>query len=109
MAFGQLFLFRFGRTKRKNNQVEEHKTSTSSEVTTVLADVQRPAFDELPLREGDPKVSAWNLWGEDDELGTLNLITEDVTRASAAEVKVGKAISLKYEEPIQPKGTGRYG
>jgi hypothetical protein len=58
--------------------------------------IPRPNFDELPLKQGDPKGSAWGLWGEDDELGTLNLITEDVMKAAASEVKLGKAINLKY-------------
>ena len=30
-----------------------------------------PAFEELPLRSGDPKYAAWGLWGPDDEAGTL--------------------------------------
>lgn len=101
MALARLFPFQFSRLTRKNNQPEELKTPIC-EITPVLANMKRPAFDELPLRRGDPKGSAWTLWGGDDELGTLNLITEDVTRASAAEVKIGKAISLKYEK-LWPK------
>jgi hypothetical protein len=101
MTLARLFPFQFGRLLRKNNQAEDLGDLKSCEITTVLVNVQRPAFDELPLRKGDPKGSAWNLWGQDDELGTLNLITEDVTRAAATEIKVGKAISLKYEESIQ--------
>lgn len=101
MALARLFPFQFGRLMRKNNRVEDHEDSKSCDIT-VLANVQRPAFDELPFRKGDPKGSAWNLWGNDDELGTLNLITEDVTRAAAAEVKVGKAVSLKYEKGMIP-------
>lgn len=100
MALTRLFPFQFDRLMRKNDQVENHKESKSYDITTVLANVQRPAFDDLPLRKGDPKGSAWNLWGSDDELGTLNLITEDVTRAAATEVKVGKAVSLKYEKAL---------
>lgn len=61
----------------------------------------RPAFDDLPLKEGDPTGSAWGLWGHDDELGTLNLITEDVVRAAIPEVKLGKAINLKYGVPAK--------
>jgi hypothetical protein len=60
--------------------------------------IQRPNFDDLPLRQGDPKCSAWGLWGKDDELGTLNLITDDVRIAAASEVKLGRAINLKYEQ-----------
>ena len=31
-----------------------------------------PAFEDLPLRTGDPHHSAWGLYGPNDELGTLN-------------------------------------
>lgn len=58
--------------------------------------IPRPKFGDLPLRQGDPKWSAWGLWGHHDELGTLNLITEDVRKAATLEVKLGKAINLKY-------------
>ena len=56
---------------------------------------QRPSFDALPLRNGDPKASAWGLWGDDDELGTLNLLTPAVVKAAAAEVVRGETVALK--------------
>ena len=40
------------------------------------------------------KVKNWGRWGPDDELGTLNLITDDVVRAGAAEIRTGKRLSL---------------
>jgi len=40
------------------------------------------------------EVRNWGRWGDDDEIGTLNLITSDVVRAGAAEVKAGKRFSL---------------
>lgn len=57
--------------------------------------ISRPRFDELPLKQGDPKGSAWGLWGDQDERGTLNLITDDVVRAALAEPIEGKVVSLK--------------
>ena len=30
-----------------------------------------PSFHDLPLRPGDPQYSAWGLWGDEDQLGTL--------------------------------------
>lgn len=56
----------------------------------------RPDFDKLPLKQGDPKGSAWGLWGDTDERGTLNLITTDVVRAALAESVEGKVVNLKY-------------
>lgn len=38
-----------------------------------------PAFDDLPLRAGDPPYSAWGLWGEDDNIGTLVCVWALVT------------------------------
>lgn len=56
---------------------------------------ERPGFDDLPLRRGDPKASAWGLWGDDDELGTLNLLTPSIVKAAAAEIVTGETVALK--------------
>jgi kynurenine formamidase len=53
-----------------------------SEVTTEL-------FAEL-ARE----VNTWGRWGDNDERGTLNLVTDDVVRRAAAVVRDGRRISL---------------
>lgn len=55
----------------------------------------RPAFDELPLGTGDPKFSAWGLWGHEDELGALNLLTPDVVKDATKEIFTGDRIPLK--------------
>ena len=40
--------------------------------------------DAKVLEETARKVSNWNRWGPDDEIGTLNFVTpEDVAKASA--------------------------
>lgn len=36
-----------------------------------------PSFDELPIDPKYPPQTAWGVWGEDDNLGTLNLLTEE--------------------------------
>lgn len=54
-----------------------------------------PAFDQLPLNENDPPYSAWGLWGPDDELGRINLITPEVTKSASSEIKTGESVSLK--------------
>jgi hypothetical protein len=49
-----------------------------------------PAFEDLPLRKNDPHHSAWGLYGERDELGTLNRLTgERVVSAARSEVRNG--------------------
>ena len=49
-----------------------------------------PNFDDLPVRRGDPHHSAWGLYGEADELGTLNRLTnERVASAAKDEIRNG--------------------
>jgi len=49
-----------------------------------------PAFENLPLRKGDPHHSAWGLYGENDELGALNRLTnERVVSAAREEIRSG--------------------
>ncbi|KAA8652396.1 uncharacterized protein ATNIH1004_001300 [Aspergillus tanneri] len=88
------FAWFFKKSREDHCQVPSPSPVSSTSVLTV----SRPAFDNLPLRKGDPKGSAWGLWGGNDELGTLNLISEDVVRATRSEVFLGKAINLKYLE-----------
>ena len=40
------------------------------------------------------RVNNWGRWGDDDQLGTLNLVTDDVRRRAAACVRVGKVLPL---------------
>ncbi|GGY26446.1 cyclase family protein [Streptomyces djakartensis] len=40
------------------------------------------------------RVNNWGRWGADDELGTLNLITDEVVREAAATVRSGRRIPL---------------
>lgn len=60
-----------------------------------MSHIKRPAFEDLPLNQGDPKCSAWGLWGASDERGTLNLITEEVVRKAKDEVQSGIVVPLK--------------
>ncbi|KAL3457092.1 hypothetical protein BJX64DRAFT_293434 [Aspergillus heterothallicus] len=56
-----------------------------------------PAFDSLPVDKNGPRGNAWGLWGLDDQLGTLNLLTDDVVQRAAAEnIKIGKRVSLNW-------------
>lgn len=48
-----------------------------------------PEFHELAAR-----VSNWGRWGDDDELGTVNLIDAAARARGAAAVRTGKAFSL---------------
>ncbi|KAI0814628.1 hypothetical protein GGR55DRAFT_440281 [Xylaria sp. FL0064] len=64
-----------------------------------------PDFDDLPLRKGDPRLAAWGLYGDKDELGFLNRITDEkVAAAAKEEIKSGKRISLNWPLDAQAKG-----
>jgi len=64
----------------------------------------RPSFQDLPLNKEDPFLSAWGLWGENDNLGTLNFLTENIVLSAANEIKSGVRIGLNWTfgEPSRP-------
>lgn len=45
-------------------------------------------------------LSNWGRWGEDDELGTLNHITDDVRLAAARAVRHGRSVSCAWEVAV---------
>src|SRR4051794_2302585 len=49
------------------------------------------AFHELAR-----KVNNWGRWGTDDEVGTLNLITDDVVRRGVAAARSGRRVPLAF-------------
>ena len=54
-----------------------------------------PPFDALPLDKDGPEFNAWGLYGPDDELGRVNLITPEVVKNAVATVTEGLVINLK--------------
>ncbi|KAF8913347.1 hypothetical protein CPB85DRAFT_1434200 [Mucidula mucida] len=55
-----------------------------------------PKFDDLPSFK-EYKGCAWSVWGEDDQLGTVNLLTEEVVKKAAAEeIRTGQTVSLNW-------------
>ena len=69
----------------------------------------RPSFDALPLQPNHPKASAWGLWGSEDQLGTLNLLTEDIARFAATEIRDGLCVplNLPLDVPKVPMNPAR--
>src|SRR5271165_5471610 len=63
-----------------------------------------PSYDQLPIREGAPRGSAWGVFGDRDEVGTVNLQTPDRVRAAATEIKSGRifALNLPINIPDPP-------
>ncbi|TBU41908.1 putative cyclase-domain-containing protein [Dichomitus squalens] len=54
-----------------------------------------PAFDELPTFK-EFTGCAWEVWGKDDQLGTVNLLTPEVVKEASKEIKTGKSIALNW-------------
>ncbi|QRW27172.1 cyclase [Rhizoctonia solani] len=63
-----------------------------------------PAFKDLPLKPEYPPHAAWGVWGEKDELGTVNNITPETIAAASKEIKLGMSIPLNWamDQPTYP-------
>jgi kynurenine formamidase len=55
--------------------------------------VRRPPLSAQACTELHERLSNWERWGPDDQLGALNFVTPDVRTAAAAEVRSGLAVS----------------
>ncbi|KXJ90656.1 hypothetical protein Micbo1qcDRAFT_184043 [Microdochium bolleyi] len=55
-----------------------------------------PPYEALPLRKSDPFVAAWGLYGDNDELGTLNRLTPERVVAAAKEIRSGSRVGLDW-------------
>ncbi len=56
-----------------------------------LADRTIPTPEEFATYK--ERFSNWGRWGNDDQLGTLNHISEDVRQKAAVLVQVGRSVS----------------
>lgn len=66
-----------------------------------MTDIE-PWYSAAEMRELFESVKNWGRWGDDDELGALNLITEDERRSAAAAVRAGETVSCARELPVRP-------
>lgn len=72
-----------------------------------------PAYDELPVKEGAPPGSAWGLFGDDDQIGLVNLMTPEKAVEAARLVRRGATFSLNWEleqpsPPLYGRGAPRH-
>lgn len=56
-----------------------------------------PAYDELPIKPHYPPHSAWGVFGDEDQIGTLNLLTPERVREAARLVRTGQVFALNWE------------
>src|SRR5438445_1682216 len=68
------------------------RPATSPAPRAIAANV--PAYDRLPVREGAPAGSAWGVFGDDDQVGTINLLTPERVKQAAGFIRNGRVFSL---------------
>jgi kynurenine formamidase len=70
-----------------------------------------PRHDELPVREGAPAGAAWGVFGDDDQLGTIKLLTPATVVGAARSIRSGRtfALNLPIDIPNPPLfGRGKH-
>jgi Putative cyclase len=63
-----------------------------------------PSYADLPVKSGAPAGSAWGLFGDDDQLGCLNLLTPERVIAASKLVRKGAIfpLNLRIDQPDPP-------
>jgi kynurenine formamidase len=82
-----------------------------AEVRPIPAEV--PSYDQLPVREGAPEGAAWGVFGDDDQLGTINLLTPERVIQAANFVRSGRVFALNLpidipDPPLFTRGKHRH-
>ena len=68
-----------------------------------------PTYAELLNRKDAPSGSSWGIWGADDALGALNLLTAERVRAAMGLVKKGSLFSLNWDLQLPKPAFGNRG
>ena len=56
-----------------------------------------PSFDALPVRDGAPPGSSWGVFGDQEQVGTLNFIGPDQVRRASELVQDGTVFPLNWD------------
>jgi kynurenine formamidase len=64
---------------------------------------RRAAITKAQVDKWMKELSNWGRWGKDDQLGTMNLITEAKHKQAIALAKTGTVVSLAHQPPLVPK------
>jgi hypothetical protein len=72
-----------------------------------------PLYNQLPVRHDAPKGAAWGVFGDSDEVGTVNLMTAQCVVKAAAEIRHGRVFPLNLpinipDPPIYGRGAYRH-
>ncbi|KAH7078180.1 hypothetical protein BKA63DRAFT_593576 [Paraphoma chrysanthemicola] len=68
-------------------------------VAAEVASYEFPAFDDLPIVNGEPQGSLWGFFDENgrkDEIGTINILTPSVVQAASREIRSGEHVQLDW-------------
>ena len=78
-------------------------SSASNTMASGTAGRKLPTFDELPPFK-DFTGCAWEVWGKDDQLGTINLLTDEVVKEASKEIKcvIPFTLRTKSKHPFNP-------
>jgi kynurenine formamidase len=68
--------------------------ATRAMKAAVATSAEIPSYSELPIRAGAPAGAAWGVFGDDDEVGTINLQTPERVVAAASSIRSGKVFAL---------------
>ncbi|KAK0493304.1 hypothetical protein EDD18DRAFT_1406232 [Armillaria luteobubalina] len=83
-------------TNSSNNRLQQILSHTVPPELNTASHETLPTFDELPMFKNH-KGCAWQVWGPDDQLGTINLLSAEVVRTAASdEIKTGQTVSLNW-------------
>ena len=65
-----------------------------------------PLYRDLPLVPDTDERHAWDVFGKDDNLGTINYLTREHVLESSKLIKTGKMINLDLplDQPFRPRG-----
>lgn len=67
-----------------------------------------PSYQQLTAAADVPAGASWEVFGRDDEIGTLNFVSTEVVRSAASLVRAGKVISLNARiDELDPPILGR--
>jgi hypothetical protein len=78
----------------RDHLVSQNMTTSTSPVPDPF-----PTFDSLPLDPSGPPGNAWGLFGSNDQLGMLNLLTPSTVRLAAQE-NILEGIRIPLDWPL---------
>jgi kynurenine formamidase len=75
----------------------------STQAGSPAASSSRPIVTKAQVDKWMKDLSNWGRWGKDDQLGTMNLITDAKRKQAVALAKTGTVVSLAHKPPLVAK------